>query len=107
MMRRWRCIAVTTLVGLLAFATSASAECAWVLWEELRTISPPNSGLEWAIVGSATKQEDCSEFSTRAVADRVTRWRRVKEEGTGKPVDVQATGNQVDVRDGKTFLWYR
>ena len=32
-MRRSRLCAALTLCGLLAFATSAGAECAWVLWQ--------------------------------------------------------------------------
>jgi hypothetical protein len=49
MTKRWPSIVVATLCSLLAVATSASAECAWVLWinDTVFTPSPqaPSLGL--------------------------------------------------------------
>ena len=98
---RTGCVAAIVALGLLACATSASAECAWVLWEETRTVAPPKNGLEWAIVAAATKAEDCGDFSSRAVADRAARWRQA---GAGK-VDVR--GNRDDAYAGNTVFMSR
>jgi hypothetical protein len=43
MRRRWRCIPVA-LFCLLAVATSASAECAWVLWQTVGPCDATASG---------------------------------------------------------------
>ncbi len=52
MTKRWSRLAVVTLFILLAVATSASAECAWVLWSNLISSNPasryaPSTGGLW------------------------------------------------------------
>jgi hypothetical protein len=59
--RCWR-IFLGTLVGLLMLASSASAECAWVLWAETFSYdagAPPSS---WKIWDSAKTLERCEEY---------------------------------------------
>jgi hypothetical protein len=57
-MRRSRLPAALTLCGLLAFATSASAECGWVLW------SGSESKVPWEAFAT---QKQCESHRDRAV----------------------------------------
>ena len=44
MPRRWQYVILATLCCLPALAASASAECAWVLWEEV-----PSASGSWSL----------------------------------------------------------
>jgi hypothetical protein len=73
MRRRWLYIVVAMPCTLLTFATSASAESAWMLWLDVTQIRGDKTENEWTTVGEHRSKDDCEESlkETLALQSRV------------------------------------
>ncbi len=71
-----RAMLVSTLC-LLSFVTSASAECAWVLWVEDQRFGNPQGRsytmetTTWTVLGASSKETECRR-TLRETIERVT-----------------------------------
>ena len=87
MTRRWPCVAVAVLGCLFTFATSAHADCAWVLWDSW------NNGAK-SPLGSFETHSQCEDSAGRYEA-------RALRDGKDKEVLFVCFPDTVDPRPPK------
>lgn len=104
--RGHRRVVLGTLLALVAFASSAGADCAWVLWEELATMNFQRSGSdtsEWRIVQATTDSRDCKTLVDMAVVSRSQALRGPQ----GEPAKgLKVEGNRVSLMSPGVALIY-
>src|SRR5437667_7781896 len=99
MIRLTRTATLLASLCLLASAATATAECAWVLWEsDLLLRGEELSNKLWSILESTATLPECKERTVKRVENRV---QRAKKEGVVYTVD----GTTITLSDDRpTFI---
>jgi hypothetical protein len=108
-MIRPRLCAALMFCGLLAFATSAAAECAWVLWSNVGSISAVTSRPDGMVDLAWTFHRDWSvstAYETKGECDNAQKWYReqypTKSPAVGMEIrDYKCLPDTVDPRGPK------
>src|SRR6266851_3303316 len=99
MTRRWPCIVAAMLSCLLVAATSALAECAWVLWSQPYSPHPGAWVLQTAYPTIAACTQDLDQREKNA---RESKWSIDRRAATDLFILYTRGCTKLDIRDGTT-----
>jgi hypothetical protein len=79
---RWPRV-LLALLYFLALATSASAECAWVLWQNTTRVGPQPQPLGTTPISAYTSKDECEQAGRHEVQAAVAHGNRSSSDGLG------------------------